>query len=50
MPTDVAAIIVEPVQGEGGFYQAPSDFLQALRTLCDDHGIVLIADDGRTFT
>ena len=47
-PTDVAAIIVEPVQGEGGFYQAPSEFLQALRTLCDQHGIVLIADEIQT--
>jgi len=47
-PTDVAAIIVEPVQGEGGFYQAPTEFLQALRTLCDDNGIVLIADEIQT--
>jgi len=47
-PTDVAAIIVEPVQGEGGFYQAPPEFLQALRTLCDDHGIVFIADEIQT--
>lgn len=44
-PTDVAAIIVEPVQGEGGFYPAPNEFLQALRSLCDEHGIVLIADE-----
>jgi len=47
-PTDVAAIIVEPVQGEGGFYAAPSDFLQALRKLCDQHGIMLIADEIQT--
>ena len=47
-PTDVAAIIVEPIQGEGGFYQAPSEFLQALRQLCDKHGIVLIADEIQT--
>ncbi|RTR40219.1 4-aminobutyrate--2-oxoglutarate transaminase [Shewanella canadensis] len=47
-PGDVAAIIVEPVQGEGGFYAAPSDFLQALRQLCDQHGIVLIADEIQT--
>ncbi len=47
-PTDVATIMVEPVQGEGGFYQAPSEFLQALRTLCDDNGIVLIADEIQT--
>lgn len=47
-PTDVAAIIVEPVQGEGGFYAAPAAFLQALRALCDSHGIVLIADEIQT--
>ncbi len=54
-PERVAAIIVEPVQGEGGFYIAPAPFLQALRSLCDRHGIVLIADEiqsgsGRTGT
>jgi 4-aminobutyrate aminotransferase/(S)-3-amino-2-methylpropionate transaminase len=47
-PTDVAAIIVEPVQGEGGFYPAPNEFLQELRTLCDKHEIVLIADEIQT--
>jgi 4-aminobutyrate aminotransferase/(S)-3-amino-2-methylpropionate transaminase len=47
-PVDVAAIIVEPVQGEGGFYQAPAAFLQALRQICDQHGIVLIADEIQT--
>ena len=47
-PSDVAAIIVEPVQGEGGFYSAPAEFLQALRALCDQHGIVLIADEIQT--
>jgi len=46
--TDVAAIIVEPVQGEGGFYAAPAEFLVALRKLCDEHGIVLIADEIQT--
>ncbi len=46
--TDVAAIIVEPVQGEGGFYVAPAEFLQALRNICDQHGIVLIADEIQT--
>ncbi len=45
---DVAAIIVEPVQGEGGFYPASNEFMQALRRLCDDHGIVLIADEIQT--
>jgi len=47
-PTDVAAIIVEPVQGEGGFYAAPAEFLQALRVICDKNGIVLIADEIQT--
>ncbi len=47
-PSDVAAIIVEPVQGEGGFYPAPTEFLQALRTLCDEHGIVMVADEIQT--
>lgn len=47
-PEDTAAIIVEPVQGEGGFYQAPPAFLQALRVLCDKHGIMLIADEIQT--
>lgn len=45
---NVAAIILEPVQGEGGFYQAPNDFMQKLRTLCDDHGIMLICDEIQT--
>lgn len=47
-PSDVAAIIVEPIQGEGGFYQAPAEFLQALRKVCDQYGIVLIADEIQT--
>ena len=46
--TRVAAIIVEPVQGEGGFNVAPFDFLQRLRALCDQHGILLIADEIQT--
>ena len=44
-PSDVAAFIVEPVQGEGGFYPAPDAFLQALRKLADLHGILLICDE-----
>ena len=44
----VAAIIVEPVQGEGGFNVAPPEFLQRLRTLCDQHGILMIADEIQT--
>lgn len=45
---DVAAIIVEPIQGEGGFYAASTAFLQALRKLCDEHGILLILDEIQT--
>jgi 4-aminobutyrate aminotransferase len=44
-PKSVAAVIIEPVQGEGGFNVAPFDFLRALRRLCDEHGIVMIADE-----
>lgn len=44
-PEEVAAIFVEPVQGEGGYYPAPSCFLKALRLLCDKHGIMLVADE-----
>jgi len=47
-PKRVAAIILEPVQGEGGFYPAPLDFMRALRRLCDQHGILLIADEIQT--
>ncbi|WP_281212511.1 4-aminobutyrate--2-oxoglutarate transaminase [Shewanella insulae] len=47
-PCDVAAIVVEPVQGEGGFYAAPPEFLQALRALCDQHDIVLVMDEIQT--
>jgi len=47
-PQRVAAIIIEPVQGEGGFYAAPAAFMKALRELCDQHGILLIADEVQT--
>jgi 4-aminobutyrate aminotransferase / (S)-3-amino-2-methylpropionate transaminase / 5-aminovalerate transaminase len=47
-PARVAAIIVEPVLGEGGFYIASASFLRALRALCDQHGIVLIVDEIQT--
>lgn len=47
-PTRVAAIIIEPVQGEGGFYEVPQGFFKQLRALCDQHGIVLIADEVQT--
>ncbi|MBM3108411.1 4-aminobutyrate--2-oxoglutarate transaminase [Pseudomonas sp. P66] len=45
---DIAAIILEPVQGEGGFYVAPKEFMKRLRALCDQHGILLIADEVQT--
>ena len=47
-PTRVAAIIFEPVLGEGGFYPAPTDLVRAIRALCDKHGIVMIADEVQT--
>jgi 4-aminobutyrate aminotransferase/(S)-3-amino-2-methylpropionate transaminase len=47
-PDRVAAIIIEPVQGEGGFYPVPEGFLAQLRELCDMHGILLILDEIQT--
>jgi len=47
-PSRVAAIIVEPVQGEGGFHVAPPELLKELRALCDTHGILLVADEIQT--
>lgn len=47
-PSRVAGIILEPVQGEGGFYVAPPEFLRRLRALCDKHGILLISDEVQT--
>ncbi|MCW1951261.1 MAG: 4-aminobutyrate--2-oxoglutarate transaminase [Octadecabacter sp.] len=47
-PARVAAIIIEPVQGEGGFYVAPPELMRGLRALCDEHGIVMIADEVQT--
>ena len=44
-PARVAAIIIEPVQGEGGFYVAPPELLRALRGLCDEYGMLLIVDE-----
>jgi 4-aminobutyrate aminotransferase len=44
-PTAVGAILIEPVMGEGGYVPAPASFLRALRALCDEHGILLIADE-----
>ncbi|HEX6787985.1 MAG TPA: aspartate aminotransferase family protein [Gaiellaceae bacterium] len=54
-PRDVACIVLEPVQGEGGFIPMPEDFVRALRELCDHHGIVYVDDEvqsgcGRTGT
>lgn len=47
-PHQVAAIIFEPIQGEGGFNIAPAEFVSKLRALCDQHGILLIADEIQT--
>ena len=44
----VAAIVIEPVQGEGGFVVAPSEFLQGVRRICDENGIVLVVDEVQT--
>jgi len=44
----VAAIVIEPEQGEGGFIPAPQEFMSGLRALCDEHGIVLIVDEVQT--
>lgn len=44
-PKDTAAIVLEPVLGEGGFYPAPASFLKAIREICDEHGILMIVDE-----
>ncbi|MCP4421455.1 MAG: aminotransferase class III-fold pyridoxal phosphate-dependent enzyme, partial [Chloroflexi bacterium] len=44
-PNEVAAIVIEPVQGEGGFLPTPPRFMHRIRELCDAHGIVMIADE-----
>jgi 4-aminobutyrate aminotransferase len=48
MPDELAAFLVEPVQGEGGYYPAPPAFLQRLRELADLHGILLVLDEVQT--
>jgi 4-aminobutyrate aminotransferase len=47
-PSQVASVLIEPVQGEGGYIPAPLSFLRALRDLCDRHGILLIVDEVQT--
>ena len=44
-PSEVAAIVVEPVQGEGGYVVSPPSFLRGLRRICDEHGILLVCDE-----
>ena len=44
-PSALAAIVIEPVQGEGGFIPAPKPFLEEIRAICDEHGIVMVADE-----
>jgi 4-aminobutyrate aminotransferase/(S)-3-amino-2-methylpropionate transaminase len=47
-PENVAAVVIEPVQGEGGFVVAPPEFLRGVRRLCDEHGIVMVVDEVQT--
>ena len=47
-PKNIGAMLVEPVQGEGGYYPAPPRFLEELRSLCDEHGIMLVFDEVQT--
>ena len=47
-PTETAAIVIEPVLGEGGYIPAPDGFLRALREICDEHGILLVLDEVQT--
>ncbi len=47
-PTQVAAILIEPILGEGGYVPAPEGFIKALRAICDEHGIMLIIDEVQT--
>ena len=47
-PSRIAAMVIEPVQGEGGFYPVPDGFLKILRNICDEHGIVFVVDEIQT--
>ena len=47
-PESVAAIVMEPVLGEGGFVVAPTEFVQGMRRICDEHGIVFVVDEVQT--
>ena len=47
-PTEIAAFLIEPLQGEGGYYPASYEFLQAIRDLADEHGILMVADEVQT--
>jgi 4-aminobutyrate aminotransferase / (S)-3-amino-2-methylpropionate transaminase / 5-aminovalerate transaminase len=47
-PETVAAIVIEPVQGEGGFVVAPREFMEGVRRICDEHGIVMVVDEVQT--
>ncbi len=47
-PDEIAAVFVEPIQGEGGYFVSPEGFLPALRKMCDRHGILLVADEVQT--
>jgi 4-aminobutyrate aminotransferase len=47
-PSQVASFLIEPVRGEGGYNPAPASFLRGLRAICDEHGILLIADEVQT--
>ena len=47
-PGEIAAFLVEPLQGEGGYYPGSEEFMHALRTICDEHGILLIMDEVQT--
>src|SRR5262249_50427483 len=47
-PEEVAAVFVEPIQGEGGYHVPPPGFLPGLRQLCDRYGMLLVADEGQT--